>query len=248
VAFARIWRSLNLGRGSAATSEEYMARRERTRLYRDLARVRANEAARLLSRVFIADAALRLLDLGSSDGLMLAELQRRFPVAKIVGLDESPEAVQAAAERGVEVVLGDAAAIPLPAASFEAVTIMSTLKHVPDARRVLSECRRVLVPGGHLILADATPFGIRIGFRMKHFVPGTVFHRWSVREAAAELERAGFLVIESRRYMPAPIDFAGREAVERALGELGLDVCFMQQVLFASAPPAPSPDLRDVPR
>jgi ubiquinone/menaquinone biosynthesis C-methylase UbiE len=39
-------------------------------------------------------------------------------------------------------------------ASFDAVTCIDAINHLPDRLRVLQECRRVLKPGGHLLFTD----------------------------------------------------------------------------------------------
>lgn len=50
-----------------------------------------------------------------------------------------------------EVVAGDLQDLPFPDASFDTVFCSQVLEHIPDPARALSECFRVLRPGGHLI-------------------------------------------------------------------------------------------------
>jgi MPBQ/MSBQ methyltransferase len=45
---------------------------------------------------------------------------------------------------------GDALRLPFPAESFDAVTLINVLEHVPDYRKALAEAIRVLRPGGLL--------------------------------------------------------------------------------------------------
>lgn len=61
-----------------------------------------------------------------------------------------------AQERGqpVELSQGDAEALPFPDASFDTVVCTFSLCAIPDDRRALAEMRRVLRPGGRLLLAD----------------------------------------------------------------------------------------------
>ncbi|HXF63753.1 MAG TPA: methyltransferase domain-containing protein [Caldilineaceae bacterium] len=46
----------------------------------------------------------------------------------------------------------DAAALPLPTATFDVVICTELLEHVPEPRRVLAEATRVLRPGGTLVI------------------------------------------------------------------------------------------------
>lgn len=49
-------------------------------------------------------------------------------------------------------VVGDALRLPFPAEAFDTVLLIQVLEHVPNPPDALSEIRRVLAPGGRLIL------------------------------------------------------------------------------------------------
>jgi SAM-dependent methyltransferase len=46
----------------------------------------------------------------------------------------------------------DVQALPFRAGAFDAIKATEVLEHVPDVARALAECRRVLRPGGHLVI------------------------------------------------------------------------------------------------
>ncbi len=56
--------------------------------------------------------------------------------------------------RKVDLRLGDAQALDLPDASFDTVVCTLSLCAIPDERRAVAEMRRVLRPGGRLLLLD----------------------------------------------------------------------------------------------
>jgi arsenite methyltransferase len=103
----------------------------------------------------------RLLDVASGTGAS-ALLAARETGCQAVGVDYSEEAVAGANDaadaedppRSVGFVRGDAEALPLPTASFDAVLCECSLSSFPDKPRALAEIERVLKPGGRLALSD----------------------------------------------------------------------------------------------
>lgn len=82
-------------------------------------------------------------------------------------------------------VTADVQALPFRAAAFDAVKATELLEHVPDVAAALAECRRVLKPGGHVVIT--APFLERL-----HGDPGD-FSRytrsmWERLLAAADLK------------------------------------------------------------
>lgn len=83
------------------------------------------------------------------------------PEARLAGVDREPEWVLKAAEiaeaRGLSRFSyrqGDANALPFADGEFDLVTCQTLLIHVPDPRATLREFRRVLKPGGLIVLSE----------------------------------------------------------------------------------------------
>jgi arsenite methyltransferase len=103
-----------------------------------------------------------VLDIGSgsgTDALIAAGLVG--PEGRVIGLDMTPAMREklranaaAAGAAGLEVLEGNAEAIPLPDSSVDVVTSNGVLNLVPDKSRAFREVVRVLRPGGRLQLAD----------------------------------------------------------------------------------------------
>ena len=111
---------------------------------------------------------LKLLDIGCGTGRFLDSVKQVWPRLPTLGLDMS-ESYTRHAKRELKrrsctrFIVGKAEAIPLPENSQDAVTSIFLFHELPPKvrRRTLSECARVLKPGGRLILIDSVQRGDR---------------------------------------------------------------------------------------
>ncbi len=92
----------------------------------------------------------QLIDVGCGNGAFLARMKELG--WSVAGVEPDPEAVRVAREHfGLSVFQGTLAEARLPEASADAITVHHVLEHVLDPIDFLSECYRVLRPGGLLI-------------------------------------------------------------------------------------------------
>lgn len=100
----------------------------------------------------LGNAAGRMLDVGCGCGAMLAA--GRALGLDACGLDISPVAVEQARGRvpGADVRVGPAEELPFGDGEFDLVTCMGSLEHVAGPRQAVREMRRVVRPGGRLLL------------------------------------------------------------------------------------------------
>ena len=90
-----------------------------------------------------------VLDLGAGTGLFVRAFAEWFPDVPVVAVEPSAD-MRAAS--GLTMLAGDAGAIPLPDASVDVVWMSTVVHHVRDLAAAGAELRRVLRPGGVVVL------------------------------------------------------------------------------------------------
>ena len=131
--------------------------------YDQHAQLQREVGARLLERVeYLRAPPARVLDLGGGTGRDAAELRQRFPRAEVIVLDRSmPMLRRARARLGwwrpLRRIGADAAALPFGDACMDLVLSNLLLPWIADVPALLGECRRVLRPGGLLLLSTLGP-------------------------------------------------------------------------------------------
>ncbi len=92
----------------------------------------------------------RILDAGCGSGRNMVELARR---GQVTGVEISPTSVEVARARHVgEVVEGSVMEMPFAEHSFDLAVCLDVIEHLPDDQGALRELRRVLAPGGALLV------------------------------------------------------------------------------------------------
>jgi SAM-dependent methyltransferase len=163
---------------------------------------------------------------------------------QVVGIDVSAKAARAAADRhpGLRTACADVRELPFADGEFDAVVSNSTLDHLDSELAIglaLRELRRVLRPGGELVLTLDNPTNPVIALRRA--LPPSVFERvWRGREkvavrllpspvgatctagrACSLLEATGFDVLDTGAavHCPRALAIVVADALERHAGE-----------------------------
>ncbi len=171
-----------------------------------------------MARAFLCLAELGdVLDAGCGDGTVAALLAPRSKSFTCV--DRSERAVSAARDRLGDLAAvsqGDVEALEFQPGSFDVVLLFHVLASTADPDRALSECARVLRPGGRLLaitldrhehLDVTSPYGhVHPGFRPKKLASslekaGLVVHQCAV--TSRERREPGFEVVTALAEKPA---------------------------------------------
>lgn len=146
--------------------------------------------AALLDQWYRGPRPARILDAGCGTGGMARWLAR---YGQVTGVDISSEAlVRAQVRHGSALAQGSVDALPFLSESFDLVTSFDVLYHldVKDDVSALTEIRRVLCPGGMLLIRVPAHNWLR----GRHDVAVHTRHRYARGELAEKLARAGLAV------------------------------------------------------
>jgi SAM-dependent methyltransferase len=101
-----------------------------------------------------------MLDVGCGTGMFASEVRSALPKVEVCGIDLVAEMLEKGRPRWrlhsshVFPVQGDSERLPFSPASFDIVTCANSFHHYPRQDRAIAEMRRVLRPGGRLMIVD----------------------------------------------------------------------------------------------
>lgn len=153
----------------------------------------------------------RILDIGCGTGRLAKRLAAAPTVGTVVGCDFSGGMLAHAAERlqgvaNTALVRGDATRLPFAAGAFDAAVSTEAFHWFPDQDAALRDLRRVLRPGGRLLLALVSPpfelvaDAVEVGMRLV----GQPLWWTTPSRLATQVEAAGFRVERQRRVFRIP--------------------------------------------
>ena len=154
------------------------------------------------------DRPLKVLDVGCGTGVFAARLREAVPLARVWGIDLVPGMLRKGADRwkrhaeGVQPVQGDSERLPFADGSFDVITCANSFHHYPHQEHAVREMRRVLRPGGRLMIVDGyrdAPWGWLIYDVCVANVEGAVHHA-SANRFRELFTQAGLTAIAQRVY------------------------------------------------
>jgi ubiquinone/menaquinone biosynthesis C-methylase UbiE len=151
----------------------------------------------------------RALDLGCGAGEFTAAMAAAAAAA--VGVEVAEAALTRARARHPELdfrLIALDAPLPFDDGSFELIWASEVIEHVTDTARWLSEARRVLVPGGRLLVTTPSHGRLRValgGIERFSEPLGDHLHLYTKRSLRALLDEFGFAEIDVRAVEGPPL-------------------------------------------
>jgi ubiquinone/menaquinone biosynthesis C-methylase UbiE len=155
----------------------------------------------------------RVLEIGCGTGPVIRRFAKHEKVCQAIGLDPSPvflEQAKALASQDAKLtfVEGDALNVPFEIGSFDVVIFHTTLCHIPETGKALSEAKRVLKPNGQLLIFDAdyssTSLASSVNDPLKVVADAAVeiiaYHPFIVPKLPSLLTQAGFTIAKQRGF------------------------------------------------
>jgi SAM-dependent methyltransferase len=165
---------------------------------------------------------VRILDAGCGSGRNMVDLAG---FGTVTGLELADASVAKARDRAVgNVVQGTLDAMPFEAASFDLAVSFDVIEHLEDDHLALSELRRVVAPGGRLLVTvPAYPV-----LWSQHDVVNHHFRRYTLRTLETAAGAAGWQTVSSTYFngllLPAAVAHRGfqrlRPPTDDALSDL----------------------------
>ncbi|MBP6632448.1 MAG: class I SAM-dependent methyltransferase [Kofleriaceae bacterium] len=154
-----------------------------------------------------------VVDLGAGPGTTAAAAAAAWPAATVIAIEPSPDFAPVA---GVDWRRARAEALPIGDGEVDLVLSVSAIRHVADRAAAFAELRRVVRPGGLIVLAELDPDAdpvrvhrhrdaLRGWCTRRLFAPLVVGTAPARSEVLAEARAAGLALVGSRDDRDQPL-------------------------------------------
>jgi SAM-dependent methyltransferase len=185
-----------------------------------------------------------VLDIGCADGLTLLEMKKKMPDGNFCGAELSESLVDIARSKGVNVFHADVCRLTkedFHDNTYDVVTAMAVLEHLPYPELAGKEIFRILKPGGLLIATCPDPGWEIISKKMGLFKDEAHYSHFDKKMFQRFAIQCGMKLESYSKFMSAPLGFLPylklplpvrfAHFVDQSINALKIfDWCFVNQV------------------
>ncbi len=170
--------------------------------------IQENYEIRILRDMAAASGHPRVLEIGCGNGTGTKLIKKYYCPQAIIGVDLDEAMISIAARRNSDPSIAykvmNASKLEFPDGYFDAIFDFGIIHHIPNWRDALREMRRVLKPGGELILEDLSiaSFSEGIGLLWRRLSDHPYESMYTPMEFTEFLTEIGFAVLKYREANP----------------------------------------------
>jgi ubiquinone/menaquinone biosynthesis C-methylase UbiE len=142
-----------------------------------------------------------ILDAGCGEGITLEKICGAFGGRRVIGLDIIDDNVSICKKHGLPVSKGDIYHLEMPDKSVDCCVFSEVIEHLDDPKSALLEVKRVLNPGGRLIVVFPNDLTFKLAriitlkFKEAFYDAGHLI-QWSPKSIKLFLKQHGFEVLK----------------------------------------------------
>ncbi|MEW6614390.1 MAG: class I SAM-dependent methyltransferase [Thermodesulfobacteriota bacterium] len=172
-----------------------------------------------------------ILDIGTADGRVLAEITSRFSFTKVVGIEILPDFAKIARQKINWVIQAKGECLPLKKDSFGVILATAVIEHIKETSLFLDECFNVLKSEGFLIITLPNPF---FDFINGLFVNTYHVQRFTLGKIKQLLKAHNFKIEEATHFMISPFfQFPFETIIEKFFRKIKMDFLLFNQLIVA---------------
>jgi ubiquinone/menaquinone biosynthesis C-methylase UbiE len=146
---------------------------------------------------------LKIVDVGSGEGITLERLIKEFPGRKIVGVDYSKENIAICSRHNLPVLHSDVYDLPFESNSIDICIFLEVIEHLDKPEMALREIQRILRVGGRTIIIFPNDFTFKIarvmtGKLREAFYDAGHTRQWMPKSLAHLLKETGFRIVAQK--------------------------------------------------
>ncbi len=176
-----------------------------------------------------------IIDLGTADGRMLDMIHRKYPQTHCLGVEYSQQLVDFGKAKfpDLEIIQGDMQSLDFPYDSFDVAIATAVIEHVPDPGKAMREAKRILRPGGILVLTSPDPFWEYLATIVGHLKVDQHNKVMSLKQLCDLALQSEFTMLKTQKFMLSPVGMPFEFTIEKFVRRLHLNFVMANQLLVA---------------